>query len=232
MSYDFPVPPDHLLEAEQQTFTIKSCYQYSYEWYRYVGQLCMFSAHIDVKNFPGLSVNQYAIIVGLLCRITRLMLNNMTLSCKGNNGETTSIIDRCINESAIKLIWLCNNPTSDKFNIFISDGLKNDLKLKKDINQIILERNTSATPMEQRMLDSIENYIKQSGLTESEIENTKKMPDVASILKKLESHDITYRCLMTMGAHSIHGTWSSLIKDFVVIESGKALFKDAITPTQ
>ncbi|HAU0908756.1 TPA: hypothetical protein JBH59_02900 [Legionella pneumophila] len=81
------------------------------------------------------------------------------------------------------------------------------------------------------MLDSIENYIKQSGLTESEIENTKKMPDVASILKKLESHDITYRCLMTMGAHSIHGTWSSLIKDFVVIESGKALFKDAITPT-
>ncbi|WP_454784027.1 DUF5677 domain-containing protein [Legionella sp. WA2024007413] len=231
MSQNFPCPPDFLLEFNEQLVDIKECYRLGFEWYKYVAQLCLFTSHFDVKNFPDLNVNQYAIIVGLLCRITRLMLNNMTLSCEGRNGETTSIIDRCINESAIKLMWLCKNPIKENFDIYIADGLKNDLKLKKDLNQILNHRKTPATTTEVRMLDSIERYIHQSDFTEVEIEQTKKMPDVASILKKLNFHNIIYRTLMTMGAHSVHGTWTSLVKDFVQIDAEKVLPKDATTPT-
>lgn len=50
----------------------------------------------------------------------------MSLRSKDNNGETASIIERCIYESAIKLMWSCNNSSNDKFNIYISGLLKNN----------------------------------------------------------------------------------------------------------
>src|ERR1700730_14057532 len=80
-----------------------------FEWYKFVGSLCVVSAHI-LRTSPGyrpISVQHYHVLAGLMNRCARLMLSNVALSHEGRFGETTAIVDRCIFESGVKIIWLC-----------------------------------------------------------------------------------------------------------------------------
>ncbi|HAU0792899.1 TPA: DUF5677 domain-containing protein [Legionella pneumophila] len=204
-----------------------------FEYYRYVGQLLSTAMKIEFKSpaIRNIEINEFAILIGLLNRIVRLMLSNMKLSSDGTQGETTAILDRCILESCVKLIWLCQNKQVMSFNRFIADGLKADLKLKGNILSNIQQRNGKELPVEKRMLNSIEKYIQDSGLTEDDIANSKRLPDMASMLKSIKVADVYYVVIMNMGSHSVHGTWSSLKKDYFIIEDGSVYPQDHLTPT-
>ena len=83
-----------------------------FEWYKFVAQLAMIVAHIQSESqaFRKIPARQFHVLVGLLNRCARLMLSNVVLSHEGRFGETTSIIDRCIFESAAKVLWLLVSP--------------------------------------------------------------------------------------------------------------------------
>lgn len=59
---------------------------------RYVGQLLETAMKIEFKSpaIKNIDINHFAILIGLLNRIVRLMLSNMKLSCDGTQGETTA----------------------------------------------------------------------------------------------------------------------------------------------
>jgi hypothetical protein len=138
------------------------------------------------------------------------MLANVALSHEGLFGETTAIVDRCIFESAVKLVWLCEAPLHDRFERFTAEGLKTELEFRDTINANIAARDGGVLPIEKRMLVSIENHVQSSGLTFEEIAAAKKCPDLASMIDALGHDRLLYLIGQKIGSHHVHGTWPSL----------------------
>ena len=138
------------------------------------------------------------------------MLSNVALSHKGLFGETTSIIDRSIFESSIKLGWLCHKGDEDSFTRFIAEGLKTEIELKRTIEANINKRSGNKLAIENRMLTSINNYFCKSELTEEQILASKKMPDLASMINVIGKDRLAYVVGQRIGSHHVHGTWVSL----------------------
>jgi len=60
------------------------------------------------------------------------------------------------------------------------------------------------------MLSSIERHIKSSGLTESEISEAKRLPDLAAMIDGVGHDRLMYIVGQRIGSHHVHGTWPSL----------------------
>lgn len=180
-----------------------------FEWYKFVGLLAIFFAQLERRSLGVREIEplEYHVLIGLLTRCSRLMLANVALSHQGVFGETTAIIDRCIFESAVKIIWLVNSQDKEKFRRFIADGLKTELELKKEIDSIIASRDGHQLVIEKRMLESIQRAIDSSGMSAQEIVNTKKLPDLAAMMNALGDSRFMYLAGQKIGSHHIHGTW-------------------------
>jgi uncharacterized protein DUF5677 len=183
-----------------------------FEWYKFVGTLCNFFASIrpDSPAVRHIRPLYYAVLIGLLNRSSRLMLSNVALSHEGLFGETTAIVDRCIFESCVKVCWLCQSTSEDRFERFLADGLKTELELKEKIERAIADRGGETLEIESRMLKSIARYIESSGMSADAVAATKKLPDMASMIDSLGQDRLTYVVGQRIGSHHIHGTWPSL----------------------
>lgn len=217
----FPEPPDITEEDLRKCREAGDYCPVLFEWYKYVGMITNFYASIQqdspaLRSIPSI---HYYILVGLLNRCARLILSNVALSHNGLFGETTSIIDRCIVESAIKIRWLCHNNKDEYFGRFLSEGLKTELEFKKNISSNINDRGHQIV-IERRMLKSIDNYINSSGLCESDILGSKKLPDMAAMLNSIGYDRLMYIVIQRMGSHHIHGTWPSLRLHYLKDKNG------------
>lgn len=184
-----------------------------FEWYKYAGILTSHTASIlpaspCVRDLPPL---HYAILTGLLLRIARLIRSNLHLSESGGSGDSTRLLDRCIIESAIKVSWLCQKDDVEYFHLYVANGVKNDLKLRDEINAIVAARAGTAWRIESRMLVSIERTLKLSGMTEGEVNAAKRLPDFNSMCRALGMEDLAYIVLQRMGSHAVHGTFTDLL---------------------
>jgi hypothetical protein len=70
-------------------------------------------------------------------------------------------------------------------------------------------------PIEERMLQSIANHISASGLSEVEIAETKKLPDLATMVIGLGYERLFYTVAQRLGSHHVHGTWPSLLSHYL-----------------
>ena len=183
-----------------------------FEWYKYVGVFCSLIACIkyDSPALHDLPQVHYAVLVGLLNRCSRLMLSNIALSSTGKFGETTRILDRCISESALTVMWLCRKLDDDSFTRFLANGLKNDIILKSEIEENISNEGQNRLVIEDRMLQSIDKKLRDSGLSEQQVEAASRLPDLASIMKVIELDSGAYTAIQRMGSHAVHGTWTDL----------------------
>lgn len=230
---DIPTPPDHIEDELDRCRLSGDYYPVMFEWYKYVGRLANYFASVDQDSpaIKSISSVHFSVLAGLLNRLSRLMLSNVTLSHEGKFGETTSIIDRSIFESSIKLSWLCHEGTDDHFNRFIADGLKTELEFKKKIETNIKEREGQKTQIEERMLVSIQNYIDKSGLLEETIASSKKLPNLAQMIDIIGKGRLAYIVGQKIGSHHVHGTWVSLWFHYVNEENGKVYPRDHDCPT-
>lgn len=200
-----------------------------FEWYKFVGHLCIFFASISnespaVREFPKI---QYSVLTGLLNRCARLMLANTALSHNGRFGETTALLDRCIFESCVKVMWLCHKSTDDAFKRYLADGLKTEIALSAEINNNIAEREgNQVLAIEERMLKSIMRHITLSGLTEEEISETKKLPNTAAMISDLGYQRLIYVVGQRLGSHHVHGTWPSLLMHYLEEENNSLVLRD------
>jgi hypothetical protein len=160
------------------------------------------------------------------------MCANLTLSNEGLFGETTAIVDRCIFESCVKVQWLCKQASEDFFERFIAEGLETELALKSQIETKIASRDGAILPIEQRMLGSIERCLRTSSLSDGQIGNSKKLPNLASMLEFLGNERLTYVVGQKIGSHHVHGTWISLLLHYLEWgDDGNYLLRDNNVPT-
>lgn len=226
MDLDYGLPQAPVITKEQLEQCKKSGNYCSilFEWYKFIGELSNFISRLrpDSPAFIEIDAIHHAIFVGLLNRCSRLMLANIRLSSKGLYGETTAIIDRCIFESCIKIIWLCHDNTPEKFKQYLADGFKAEFKLKEKINKNIDSRDKKQPlQIEKRMLESIDRYIASTKLTESEISSTKKIPNLFDMIDEIESDELIYIVGQKIGSHHVHGTWPGIFMHYINLdESG------------
>ena len=160
------------------------------------------------------------------------MLANVALSFEGRFGESTLIIDRCIFETALKIVWLTIDNSNEKFSRYLADGLKSELELRASIEANIKLRAGNTIPVEDRMIENIGSMISASGLTEEEILKEKKLPTVADILRQSGYSDLSYIVGMKVGSHAVHGTWPALLFHYLVkTDTGEYHPRDADTET-
>jgi len=183
-----------------------------FEWYKFVGSVCVTFSCIrpDSPALNEIPEREYTILIGLLNRCSRLMLANVALSHEGKFGETTSIVDRCIFESCVLLTWLCRTQGIDRFDRYIANGLKSDLELKEQILANIAGRNTPSLKIEKRMLESIDHYVNEAGISENQIASSKRLPDLASMISATGKSRLMYTVGQRLESHHVHGTWVSL----------------------
>lgn len=212
-----PDPPTFSDELVEQCKRDRDFRPILFEWYKYVGVLCSMAACLapDSPAFRKIPPVHYAVLIGLLNRCSRLMVANVRLSCTGRYGETTRLLDRSIEETAIKVQWLCHKDDTDRFLRYLADGLKNDLKLKRHIEKNIRNRSGDTLAIETRMFRSIQECISLSGLSEQEVNDTKKLPDFAAMCHDLDLGDLFYTAIQRMGSHAVHGTWSDLVLNYL-----------------
>lgn len=205
-----------------------------FEWYKFVAVVCSTFSCIEVDS-PALrkiDEREYSILVGLLNRCSRLTLANVALSHKGKFGETTSIVDRCIFESATLIVWLCRSEIEDRFERYVANGLKSDLELKSQITKNIEERGGDALVIESRMLQSIDRYLDSAGLTETKVYESKRLPDLAAMLAETGQDRLMYIVGQRLGSHHVHGTWPSLQLHYLEEdENGRISPRDHDCPT-
>lgn len=204
-----------------------------FEWYKYVGLTCNTVASIDYNSPAIIRISHvhYAVLVGLLNRCSRLMNSTLKLSKEGLFGETISILFRCIAESAIKVQYLCHKNSEEYFERYLSDGLKKDLILKDEVKESISKRGGEILKLDKIVLESIDNCIRSSKLSESKVRDARKFPNLYDICKDLDFSNFFYITIQRMGSHPIHGTWTDLINNYIEIdESGNYLLRDLNVP--
>jgi len=219
---NIPLPPDiedDLLESCRNTGDYCPV---MFEWYKYSARLANYFSCLELRSPALIDISQIhnSVLIGLLNRCSRLMLANVTLSHEGAFGETTAILDRCIFESAIKLIWLCHVKKEEYFNRFIAEGLKTEVELKKKIQENIANQSGRVKAIEKQMLNSIENYFKKSELSEETIEKLPKLPNIAQMIEKNGSDRLAYIVGQRIGSHHVHGSWVSLWFHYLKEEDG------------
>lgn len=231
LTFEYPDFPDELIEECKRNRDFSPIL---FEWYKFVGRLCVYISSIRsdspaVREIP--TVN-YSILTGLLNRCSRLMLSVIRLSSNGKHGETTFLLDRCISESAIKIQWLCHKDDTEAFKGYLADGLKKDLTLKDEILRSVENRKGRKLIIEKRMLESIQNYIDLSHLSEEEIISTKKLPNLEQMFSDLEYTNVLYTVIQRMGSHAVHGTWSDLLFYYLVKDGDDLVVQDLGSRTQ
>jgi len=212
-STEFPSPP-LITEAQLQQCRASGDFcPILFEWYKHVAVIANFLACVrqDSPTVREIAHPHYAALIGLLNRCARLMHSNVVLSHEGLFGETTAILDRCIFETCVRLVWLCRQRSTEAFSRYFAEGLKTELVLKAQINANITARGTGELEIEQSMLGSIERCIQTSGLTEAQIKESKKLPDLATMIENLKQDRLMYIVGQKLGSHHVHGTWPSLL---------------------
>jgi Family of unknown function (DUF5677) len=143
------------------------------------------------------------------------MFSNIALSHNGMFGETTSIIDRSIFESSVKLAWLCQKQDTDSFERFLADGMKTEFELKTEIEKTIQQRGGVVLQIEARILKSIQRSVVSSTLSEEQITKAKKLPDMASMIENLGRTRLFYISGQKIGSQHVHGSWHSLRRHYL-----------------
>ena len=188
-----------------------------FEWYKYVGLVSNLLAGIATVHSHQ-SVLHLAILRGSLNRCSRLMLATIRLAAEAKYGESIRIFSRLITETAVKTEWLIFQNSEYAFKRYLAGGLRAEVKLKKRIEDNVDRRNGQMLRIEQRMLHSINRYMKLSGLSMDEISNIPDVPDLASMYNDLGLSDEQYIGVYRLGSQYVHGTWSDLVSHYLRID--------------
>ena len=173
------------------------------------------------SNGMSLARNQ-AICAGLLSRVSRLMMSVLKLSSGTEHGETVQILNRCILESSVDLQFLLKKDDNTLYERFIETGLKGERELYDVIKYSIRQRNGRELEIEQSMLASIDRICEESGAKIEDID-PKAGSWGGSYRDRLRAIDLggSYPILQGITSQSVHGSWSDLMRNYLLkSESG------------
>jgi hypothetical protein len=137
-------------------------------------------------------------------------------------GEVIMSLNRSIMESATNLRFLVMKNEDRFFDQFVSFSLSPERELYDVIQKTIAERNGQAWPIEERMLQSVDNLCTVSGVTIDEV--PAKVGDwgggLRNRLNALGEGDM-YVGQQRLSSHAVHGTWVDLVmRHLTKVEGG------------
>jgi uncharacterized protein DUF5677 len=193
-----------------------------FEWYKHVALVainlaCIKRGSAALRAIPAI---HYGVLIGLLNRCSRLMHSNIALSSTGLFGETMMLLDRSIFESAITLLWLCEENADEAFQRFVLNGLQAEIALKAEIDKRCMTRGHRVA-IEDRMLKSIQRYFTVSGVTEAEVTAAQRLPNLAAMVQRIGQDRLAYVVGQKITSQSVHGTWAGLLTHYLRWEVGE-----------
>jgi len=212
----------------------ENCTELSFYLFRETAILAILTSSILKsvnENDKALPRNQ-AICAGLLVRMTKFMgaVLSLMIDKVRNHGEVIMAINRCIIESSINLKFFCDKASEQDFNLFVKSGLGPDKELFDNIQENISQRGHEL-PIETRMLKSINNLFKISGINDlKELDRIPRWRSYRTILTELNLES-SYAALQRIPSHLVHGTWPDLAMHHLeAIGGGFEPNLDSITP--
>lgn len=174
-------------------------------------------AVVAANSFIGFSEDDnslsrdQAICAGQLVRIGKFMLAIVQLTAETDRGEVVMVLNRCVAESAINLRFLIRKNAQRFYDEFVKSSLSPERELYDLVLKNIEERGDKL-PIEIRILGSIENTFRISGIAISEIGSKYKEwgGGLRNRLKALDMEE-AYASIQRIPSHAVHGTWVDLI---------------------
>ncbi len=173
------------------------------------------AAHLldEAASVKGGWPRNQAICAGLMIRIAKFMVVVIQLSAKRDRLEVVLALNRSIMESAINLEFLVTKNDDRYFDQFVKFSLGPERELHDIIQANVAARGGEMWPIEQRMLESINEVCQGSGLKVEEV--NQKYGDwgggLKERLKALNKED-RYVGMQRIPSHAVHGTWVDLYK--------------------
>jgi len=201
-----------------------------FEWYKWTGLVANRVASVGTSSglLRDLPPVELAVLRGLLNRCSRLMGAILQLGARRRHAEALRSLSRGISESAIVVQWLCRSGSGEAFRRYLAKGLEAELRLKSQIEQNIRHRGGAMQVVEKRMLASIAEMCSLAGLTEDDVQKTKRLPDLASMLQAIGHDELSYVVLQRQGSHAVHGTWPDLLFHYLEVRDGQFELPDSV----
>ncbi len=162
---------------------------------------------------PGYFPRNQAICVGLLVRMSKFMVAALKLTEEHDRGEVVQALARCVMESAINLRFLLKVDSQRFYDNFVARSLGPERELVDLVNRNIKNRDGRRLVIEERMLDTVEEKFRQSGVEIEQVEAN--VGDWSGGLKErvkaLDMED-AYVGFARLPSHAIHGTWVDLLQ--------------------
>jgi hypothetical protein len=196
-----------------------------FEWYQDVGLTVHYVASIS-RESPGFRLKDglaWTVLRALLHRCARLMLANVALTHEGLFGDAAKVLDRCIFEGATKARWLAKTGAFDRY---LASSLKPELALKARLERDIIRQGAPASPRQERMLGSVERHRALAGPSWEEVAASKKLPPLDAMISDLGDDPLSYLVGQQLGSHAVHGSWPSLLTDYLREEDGTFELRD------
>lgn len=190
----------------------------SVELSKEAGQLI--GAAASIVPSTGIWDRNAAIVLGHFVRLFKLISAQIDQTCKGRQ-EIGWIFSRPIFETIVNVKYLLQN--QDAFDKYVIYSLQNEKELKNAIDQNISDRNGEALPIETRMLRSIENCLKKSGI------DWEAIPDQRfhswgekNIYERTKAVGLErmYTAFIGGSSQGIHGNWLDLLMYHLISEDG------------
>jgi hypothetical protein len=199
----------------------------AFELYKEALSVVNLAAHLIDE---GASVNggwprNQAICAGLMIRIAKFMLVVTQLSAKGDRAEVVSALNRSIMESAINLEFLASTNDDKYFDQFVKFSLGPERELYDIIQTTIATHRGEVRPIEQRMLESINDVCQASGFKIEEV-NRKHGDWGGGLRERLGALNkgLRYVAMQRIPSHAVHGTWVDLYMNHLEHNSKTGVF--------
>jgi hypothetical protein len=165
----------------------------------------------DENGRPRRWTRNEAILGGLMVRLSKLQRGVLGATCE-NHLEVTTIIMRCLVETAINLEYLARLGSDDLYDAYVEYSLREEKRLLKLINENVAERGQEI-PIETRMKASVMHWFDRSGVDPGRVDAENYRPWAGSIANKARQLDAQslYKLAFSLQSHSVHGNWQDLL---------------------
>lgn len=177
-----------------------------------VGSYIMVATNIYRADTRCWDRNQ-AIIGGNMVRLYKLISAILDQTCQ-NRREIAFILGRLAFETIVNVKYLISFRAEDPFQSYIQYSMKHEKRLYNRINKNIDAAGGDILPIEQRMLNSIQNAVIKSEITLDELD-TRQPRNWANknVFERAQAVglDNAYLGVFGGGSHSVHGNWMDLL---------------------
>ena len=157
---------------------------------------------------------EQAIVGGNLIRLFKLLCGVLDQTCQ-HRRETMFIFSRLAFESIVNIRYLIKFASTELFDSYIRYSLKHERRLRDRIKANIEARGGEVWPIEHRMLSSIQQTAKKSGVDLDQISTSQpKNWGGKNLYERADAVDLGYLYLAAFGgaSHSVHGNWMDLLE--------------------